>query len=59
MKFQAKGTVKIKGNLQKFTRTIEAKSKSHAEDVLLATLGSNYRIHRRDINIEELKEVRK
>ena len=59
MRFEIKGTVNIKGNLQKFSKVIEANSKNHAEDVLLATLGSNYRVHREAIKIDEIKEVKK
>ena len=58
MKFEIKGTVLVKDILQKFSKTVEAKSENHAKDVLYALLGSNYKVTRKNISIESVKEVK-
>ena len=59
MKFEIVGNVNVKGNVQTFSKTLDAKSRQNAEDMLYASIGSNYRVHRRSIKIHELKEVKK
>ncbi len=58
MKFEINGAVRIKNNLQKFSKVVEAKSENHARDVILALLGSNYKVRRQNISIERIKEVK-
>jgi len=57
-KYQVKGKI-IKGkdfNLE-FKKVIFAKSLRHAYDVVLSTLGSNYKVKRKHIKIEEIIEI--
>ncbi len=59
MEFEIKGTAVVKKNTQTFSKIITAQSKKHAEEIVLASLGSNYKIHRQDIKILEINEVKK
>jgi len=59
MEFEIKGTAVVKENTQTFSKRITAQSKKHAEEIVLASLGSNYKIPRRNIKILEIAEVKK
>ncbi len=57
--FEAKGYIR-KGTdfYLKFKKRIKAYSLKHAIDILLSTLGSNYKVKRSHIYIEEIKEIK-
>ncbi len=57
--FEAKGYIR-KGTdfFLNFKKTIKAYSLKHALDILLSNLGSNYKVKREHINIEEIREIK-
>jgi ribosomal protein L20A (L18A) len=57
--FEAKGYIR-KGTefYLRFKKRIKAYSLKHAINILLSTLGSNYKVKRAHIFIEEIKEIK-
>ncbi len=60
MNYEINGVVNIKkGGERKFTKTFEAKTQKHAEELLYAYFGSKNNVKRSQIKITEIKKVSK
>jgi len=57
--FEVSGKFIQKGNERKFAKKIEAQTEFAAAEKTMALFGSNYKIKRRHVFIEELKEAKK
>ena len=57
-KFQISGYMKIGSEGQKFTKEIEVDSKKLAELYTYCKLGSDHKVKRNDIKIDEIKELK-
>ncbi len=58
MKYKIKGKIRFgSGSERSFERVVEAKSKEHAKDVLMALFGSNNGVKRTAIDIESIEEA--
>ena len=56
---EVRGKFRQKGEMKNFTKNVSAPTESAAAEKTLALFGSNYKIKRRHVFIEELKEARK
>ncbi len=56
MKYEISGTFKVGGEMQNFTKVIEAESEKLAQLKVLCKLGSDHKTKRRNIEIKEVKE---
>ena len=57
--FEVRGKFRQKGETKNFSRNVSAPTESAAAEKTLALFGSNYKIKRRHVFIEELKEAKK
>ena len=57
--FEVRGKFRQKGEMKNFTKNVSAPTESAAAEKTMALFGSNYKIKRRHVFIEELKEARK
>jgi len=57
--FEAVGRFIEKGNEKKFTKKVSAVSESAAAEKIMSLFGSNHKVKRRHIFIEDLKETKK
>ena len=57
--FEVRGKFMQKGETRSFAKNISAPTESAAAEKTMALFGSNYKIKRRHVFIEELKETRK
>lgn len=55
--FEVTGQYKEKGKDVKFTIKVKAESNSYAAEKVLCQIGSNHKIKRRQITINETKEI--
>jgi large subunit ribosomal protein LX len=58
MKFRVNGSFRERGKMKPFSKQIEADNKKGAEERVLSLLGSNHKLKRWEIKIDEVKEVR-
>ncbi len=56
-KFEIKGTYKQKEEEKKFTKIVNSENKDTAKEKILSLIGGKQRIIRRNIKINEIKEV--
>ena len=56
-KFLVAGTFKDRHDFHKFSKEIAAWNEKLAKDKVYSLLGSNHKIKRQHINIEEVKEI--
>ena len=57
--FEVRGKFVQKGNERNFVKSVSAPTESAAAEKTMALFGSNYKIKRRHVFIEELKEAKK
>lgn len=56
MKYELTGKFKLVNEIQKFTKIVEAESEKLARLKVLSKLGSDHRVKRQDIEIEEVRK---
>jgi len=59
MKFIIKGEFRMKGEKQKFCKEVAASKEKQAKEKIYADLGSNHKVKRRFIKVEEIKHAEK
>jgi ribosomal protein L20A (L18A) len=57
MKFMVSGSVAIPNGARKFEKEVEAKSESHAKDLVCALFGSTNGVNRKKVKIEKVAKV--
>uniref|UniRef100_A0A7C2SQM4 Large ribosomal subunit protein eL20 n=1 Tax=Archaeoglobus fulgidus TaxID=2234 RepID=A0A7C2SQM4_ARCFL len=57
MKFEVRGAFKTLEGWQKFRKVVEAKNEKYALEKVYSLLGSNHKVKRNLIKIEEVKQA--
>ena len=58
MRFELKGEFARKGQIEKFTKTIEAQSEKRAREKALSLLGSEHNARRRFVKFHSINELK-
>ncbi len=58
MRFEIKGEFIRKGQVEKFTKIVEASSKERAVDKALSLLGAEHKAKRRFIKLDSINELK-